>query len=328
MSKKDTDKKLVFITEIAFDLENQLPAQLKFLKPMHALHKLLHLRLKGEAIPDSLKVDELKDYCQKRSLSLQAELIKEINLDLRNYELLKRRLSHSTLHFENAKKHLKSLKEQHALLLPLTKKDTYLIKPTKNTLAKFLSELQIYIDKISSKKSDALSKPDTCPLTQTPIANRAPSMPICKIPIILASINEITQIKARYPHSGTWILKKLTTLDGALPETKKLYFFSLGKLINSKQAAKKSSSKKSLKETSCLHYLNRDVEEEVQRDSEPSSQTELCYTNAGIYYFINKDTQDDNAYKIDFIAAESLIEKQSPQAQIEPQVRNSADNKE
>lgn len=329
MEKKDTEKKLVYITELAFDLENQLPTQIEFLNVMNAFHKLLHLKLKAEKPLDLIALSELKSYLQKKSLRLQLELNKEIEQEMRNSKDLKKQYSRIlSQNNKKAKTVLEELKEEHALLVPLTKKETYLTKPTKSTLAKYLSELQTHIDKLSSNKSDSPANPELCASPKLPAAKRAPSVPVCKIPVTIASRDEINQLKACYPQNGMWIIKKLINPDEPSPETKKLYFFSQGKLINSNQAAKKSSSKKSLKGTTCLLYENAEATEEAQRDNQVAAQTELCYTNAGIYYFINGNTADDNAYKIDFIAAESSIEKQPAQTQIEPQVRNSADNKE
>ncbi len=317
----DYNPKLLLITQNAHFILTFLDHQSTILIALDALHKLLGMRHTKAPSPKSTDPDiqEVLAFCKKRSLEYQRQLIREFRQEGEKYlkSPIKSRISQDEL------KSSTILINDHQQTMALLFELGTFITPTFSQAA---HDLTASATAFAQRAAQSVKNPDDKKDSPVAIHPTSPDIPVCKLLLLPATIDQIKSLKSDYPHCGFWHLTKpLVNGDNASITT--IYFFSKGKKINLGQAHK-DKSKKSLQPTTAFRFLSGDEDPPVQvwQDIQRDIKTTLWHTKGGAYYFLN--IKGEAAYQIDHIAAFVLSQPQQPQQpQIKPEVGERADDK-
>lgn len=320
--EKITEDKLLRICAYKEFLEEEAPHQLEFFHLALKIQTILGLPIKNnttENMNPNLRSQLLK-YCTESIQTLQnkllGEIIKAVQLNgikpTENKKLIKhtdkQKLEDYKLLFEEEYKAYRNYFDE-------------LSHYKKHLNTQFLSHLKIYIDRFEKCGKELLSEKEKSKKTIQPksmtvvTCKDISSLPPCRIDIKPHSAADIHRLKQKYPYFMQFRLQKDILNELTQQKTSILYFLSKNILTTKPTGTPTSTFIYEIGKTPMNQLL-------------PVKDNRLYYTNEGNYYFINHADSSEKAYPIEYIAALCFPAQQSTQAKIEPQVRNSSDNKE
>lgn len=310
--EKNPEDKLIKACAYREFLE-EAPHQLEFFNLALKTQTILGLPTKNNAA-ENMNMDlipQLLKYCIDAIHTLQNKSLEEIKKN-------------------QNQTHLKSIDKQIAQKLELIFQDDYkaycrcyneLLRYERYFKTQFLPHLKNYIDGFKKHYEKLLpeKKEAKQPLFQTKAITVAKfkdisDLPPCRIDIKPHTATDIHRLKQEYPHFMQFRLQEDIVNELTQQRTSILYFLSRNILTTKPTGTPTSTFIYEIGKTPMNQFL-------------PVKDNRLYYTKEGNYYFINHADSSEKAYPIEYIAALCFPTQQSTQSKIEPQVRNSSDNK-
>lgn len=325
--KSDDDDKLFILVKLAHRFTKFEVANRNFITSVANIQK--HLRINPEKNESLNTREQIIDFCLQKSITIQKKLQKkyrdeqkQLNSSMQTFELApKKSLPHienivalNQAYLQDSATFIQELEEYHDFLRP-----TFI-----SSLKKNVAHYQALSPKLTKLLEPCGSKKESAPTALEPVCTitNISHIPVSQLGILPCTVAKMKNLKSEYSQFIQFRLKSPLCNSNDKDAAEILYFLSKGTYLDQKTAQEQLHPTTHFLFTSCNEM--RMVEQDT--NTKNTSNT-LWYHPNGTYYFIDHTLPEPQAFQVDRVAALCFSNQQPTQSKIEPQMRNSADNK-